>query len=126
MKITYDQALELAQRCVDEKGEDYVYVDPDGVSSITGEAQCVYWDVDKSIPSCIVGHALYYAGISAEKLAINNTAPASEFGEFFADEDTQTLMCQMQYYQDNGTPWGKAVATAKESVEKKARRFGEK
>jgi hypothetical protein len=52
--LTRDKAIELLERAVAEKGEDFVYTSP-----VRGSGVCQYID-DSNNPSCIVGHAFKY------------------------------------------------------------------
>lgn len=59
IKIDRNKAIELLEKALEEKGPDYVYERIDG--------GCVY--VSNGQPSCIVGHALAYAGVPIETIS---------------------------------------------------------
>jgi len=126
MKIEIDseKALALLKRAVEERGADYV--DPNA----GGEIPCTYAYPDDSgviHPSCIVGHALYYAGVRDETLRdVADVGDASELRGWFTeqyregiiDEEVEitpsaaTLFLVAQRKQDLGRTWGEALNDA--------------
>ena len=90
------------------------------------EAECQYFNDDKT-PCCIVGHAFYEHGITADTLA--EIAEQSDCGEYedlnrwtginsgilgyvgIEDEETDavTALERIQTAQDGGDTWGDAV-----------------
>jgi hypothetical protein len=106
--LTYDEAVALLNRAVQEKGEDYVYEMPDGI-----DGQCMY--VVDGAPSCIIGHVYAYAGGDLELLHQCEGVGASvlrDQGVLFADERTLGLLRRAQMRQDSGDSWGVAVEVA--------------
>lgn len=110
------EARELLQRAVDEKGADYVYVPEDG-----GLGKCQYFHNEggERVPGCIIGHVLAYKGVtydtlggrflnrmSVTYLASNGTVadlsdtPHSVLSALRAAQDTQ----------DDGATWSEALA----------------
>lgn len=61
IRIDGQRAVDLLRMAVETKGEDYQYEQPDG----TG---CFYTLPGNTAPSCIVGHALAYAGVPLDVL----------------------------------------------------------
>lgn len=144
-EITIDeqQALDLMRRAVAEKGTDYVYVRPDR------SKDCVYVDttVDPAVatppPSCLVGHALVYAGVDPVLLWEADQGIGEyvddEYGEVEKTDDTSIKSSGFNQYlsqhgvaltyearrvfgaaqreQDRGIPWGQAVAYAARELE---------
>ena len=92
-------------------------------------ADCLYFNDDKT-PCCIIGHAFYEHGITADTLA--EIAERSDCGEYddlnrwtginrrileyvgIEDEETDavTALERIQVAQDCGYPWGDAVKGA--------------
>jgi hypothetical protein len=147
MTITIDgqRAVDLMRQAVKSKGEDYLYPQ---VSVGMGGPSCLYTtpsgDPSKSQPSCIVGHALAYAGTPIEVLhAIDfgGVVIDDEFGEYESegpldstpiyDDDVLAWLSRngievtreavdafriAQNDQDNGVAWGEAVERAQRAL----------
>jgi hypothetical protein len=114
LEISYDEALELLDRAVAERGEDYVY-----------DGACEYFQCDAdNQPGCIVGHVLAYKGMDPElldKLGLNSTklAYVADKSEVLKlDIKTKVLLDEVQNRQDTGIPWGKAVSTSRADIER--------
>lgn len=108
ISLTYDRAVQLLNDAVKEKGHDYVY---------PSRGECVY--IKDGKPSCIVGHVLVAAGLPVIAFGgcsgemRHNSAGIrhlSKVLELDMDHDTVELLREVQWSQDNGTPWGQAVA----------------
>lgn len=118
IKITYNDALVLLARAVEEKGADYVYDSGE-------EVDCVYFKKDESEqwqPSCIVGHVLAYRGVEADTLVgldINDDSTYSLVQKKIIDVDhkTDVLLGEAQKHQDLGIPWGVAVEKARAAAD---------
>jgi hypothetical protein len=106
--LNYKEAVELLNRAVAEKGEDFVY--PANRSDPNTPA-CVYFA--EGAPSCIIGHVLAYKGVPAEKMEGDpiNAAPVVSL-HIAQDDSTACLLIDAQINQDAGIPWGEAVALA--------------
>lgn len=106
---TPSETLDLLRRAVEAKGPDYVYVEPEG-----DVAACLY--VHDGQPSCIVGHVLNYCGLLG--LAEENKAPSNirALREHF-DSAALVVLDAAQEIQDNGEPWGEALACAEVTAE---------
>jgi hypothetical protein len=114
IKITFDEAVELLDRAVAEKGEDYIY------PGSLGNGAC--WYTRDGRPDCIVGHVLFWKGVTPEQLErLEGTSAFGLDGWLELDEKTSQLLWKTQQRQDSGVPWGRAVAEAKAEV---ARDFG--
>jgi hypothetical protein len=115
-KITWKVAEHLLLQSVADRGADYLYPkDSDG--------SCNY--VRDGAASCLVGQALYHAGLPIDRLAEfdeGGLTPANEFSkELLRDGYTLTqraakLFQLAQELQDDGVPWGEAVARAIENT----------
>jgi hypothetical protein len=108
IKITFDEAVELLDRAVAEKGEDYIY------PRSAGEAECLY--VEDGQPSCIVGHVLFWKGLTLERIESIEGMSAFALNDYDwldLDEKAEALLWKTQSRQDSGVPWGRAVAEAK-------------
>lgn len=140
--IDGQQAIDLMRRAVAEKGVDFTYVQPDPSKA------CVYVDtrVDPAVatppPSCLVGHALVYAGVDPVLLWAADQGIGEyedeEYGETCKTDDTsigssgfneylnqhgvtltfeaRRIFDQAQHIQDNGSPWGYALECALEQA----------
>jgi hypothetical protein len=114
-KVNRARILELLKKAVDEKGADYVYpkqARPDGNS-------CVY--VHKRKPSCIAGHVFHALGVplkTLSKLEGNSVAgvldpkqwPAGVRVKVELTPAAKETLGDAQSHQDNGYPWGEALA----------------
>lgn len=115
LNLTYTDALRYLEKAVAEKGEDYVYP--------SYQEGCEYFESvygsNTGQPSCIVGHVLSYNGVTREDLGgglnssgvltLNSQHPN---GVLDVDDATEDLLVFAQRFQDNGMPWGQAVAEA--------------
>lgn len=111
--LTLEQARELLHRAVAEKGADYVYTSRKNPQF----AQCVY--VENGQPSCIIGHVVNYLGVplDAIKEGVGPDQVLSDAG-ITAESTTAKLLHHAQLQQDQGIPWGQAVAIAERIVGK--------
>lgn len=140
-EITIDeqQALDLMQRAVNVKGADYVYE----TFGDSADHACVYVDTtvrrdEAPAPSCLVGHALVYAGVDPVLLWEADTEQATfedeEYGDTHTVGDTGinssefrtylkqhgvnlteravTVFAVAQTNQDMGISWGEALSKA--------------
>jgi hypothetical protein len=112
LELSFDEAKSLLHRAVDENGAQTVYHRPaDG---------CVYFNEDTRCPSCLIGHVLHYKGVPYEVLDLavaNRETDVSGLitdGILRLDLATESLLAIAQEHQDNGIPWGRAVALALE------------
>lgn len=124
--LTYDDALALLRRAVEEKGADHVYrkrgpqLDDDG-GFVSGSG-CMYFDPeDHYVPACIIGHVFSYLGLGYHDLphGCNNlaiTGLINDRGMLVTDEYAQLLFEYAQDLQDLGRPWGQAVTEADEKI----------
>lgn len=116
--LTLDEAKELLNRAVEERGRTYIYQSP-------VEGACVYFDPEGGCPSCLVGHVLAYKGFSLDDFSpgsnINRweVAQLVESGFLLVDDETQTLLTIAQTEQDDGMTWGRAVEEALATYEEK-------
>lgn len=112
--ITADEARELLQRAVNEKGADYVYPE---------RFNCRYFNEDGG-PSCIVGHVLDYKGLTLDDVpGVENTAALLTIrgdGVIKCDDLTSRALQEAQNVQDCGEPWGYALAEALAVLDKAA------
>lgn len=111
--VDVDEALELLQRAVDEKGENFVY------QRSPKAGGCLY--VHDDVPGCIVGHVLHYLGVPLD-------AMSTVEGKWINQADVTWLLIgcgisltykalriliEAQFIQDGGRPWGDALAAAR-------------
>lgn len=120
----YDETLSLLRAAVELKGEDYVYVNPDGeVASDDGSiTDCFYVDngSGEAAPSCIVAHVFHAMGIPVlDMLKIEGSSVNSDVTEdLLRDNSIQVtpratrLLYSAQDLQDSGHTWGVAVECA--------------
>lgn len=137
--IEKEQAIELLNRAVEEKGADYVYP-RGGLGENSGDDKvCAY--ERNGAPSCIVGHVFSYLGVPVETLAVldqqslsavtdltrsvptwiddeevhgvpKGEVPLSVLAGIQIDPDALGILRRAQADQDGGIPWGKAVQYA--------------
>lgn len=130
--IDTPRALDLLRKAVAEKGADYVYPHFNDY--------CVNVEYDEETqeyaPSCIIGHALQYAGISAQRvyelgyqdysagdLDVTHTYAEEEEADgmvglvIFDNDDTINVWTMAQVLQDYGFPWGAALRAAERVAE---------
>lgn len=123
--VTYEDAVALIERAVAEKGKDFEYEQAKFTSDHDGHAfeDYAYFDGEGK-PSCIVGHAFSYLGITSEDIGSHNTSttarPACMFLErehgFSFDEEAKGLFYKAQDRQDQGDQWSVALGMAIEYV----------
>lgn len=114
IKLGYDEAIELLDRAVKEKGADYIY---EHRADEASEDACLYFYDGK--PSCIVGHVLAYKGLTGEQAELLDFEGTGIFylqGNGYLDVDERTLktLARAQQDQDHGNSWGVAVQHAKD------------
>jgi hypothetical protein len=122
----------LLVKAIEEKGEDYVYPKNPLLRAGVGGPQCTYANYKPPMteteaqhlryltpiaPSCLVGHAAYYAGVDLETLKEGDTEGGTESGAdriFHAAGATTrkvfTALRNAQTVQDRGQPWRLALA----------------
>jgi hypothetical protein len=120
LKIGYEQARDLLELAVEERGPDYVYEHPDGETG-----GCFYF-TRSGEPSCIVGWVLNRLGLKFEWGCATTTedhgyipnATSVEFliakGHIDVDFRTAVLLQVAQNLQDDDWYWGDAVQRAVE------------
>lgn len=118
------RAVELLEKAVAERGEQYVYAKVFDASapewSVPHGYVCVYVDPADGQPSCMVGLALSLAGVTTEELLnVNDTSAASLPGERLSVEVSPaaaTVFENAQQMQDMGATWGNALAAARRTA----------
>lgn len=120
IEITLDEAKELLSRAVKEKGADYVYEQVDGA--------CLYFNPSDKCPSCMVGYALSYKGLTYDNLvasdsAIGEVTNLAEEGVIKVDNETLALLTVAQVEQDQGQTWGRALEEALATYEESAKAY---
>lgn len=123
IEITAKNLRAALKAAVDLKGEDYIYVNPDGrVASEEESISCSYYCGDGSgenygEPSCIFGHALMSMGITTAQL---DWAGGSFIGMMLETLESKGWITPVsfevkaaayaaQQAQDNGKTWGEAL-----------------
>lgn len=125
IEITLDDAIEFTRALAEEKGPEFVYEQV--VNQETGSKRCVY--VKDGKPDCIVGQYLASKGVPVERLkaadgasivgGINSLALINRLkdeGVVTASTDANLFLSELQYRQDNDTPWMTAVNEAERYV----------
>lgn len=113
--ITLDEAKELLERAVKEKGGGHRFTKPD----------CVYFD-PKGCPACLIGYVLHYKGVTLDDLyrsKVNSDANVDTLvysGVIRADLETLALLKIAQSEQDDGMTWRGAVDEALSTYEESA------
>lgn len=120
VNISYQQAVDLLELAVEERGPSFTYVRVD-ISEDNKSGFCAYFDHDGS-PSCIVGWVLNRLGIDAQMCWNNEVNEESVSGlvssEIISiDFKTYTLLAIAQALQDSLVPWGQCLEIAKECAE---------
>lgn len=112
--FTYDEAVELLDIAVQERGGDYVYKR----NSAGSRKACQYTRDGK--PSCIMGLILYYQGVSIEDLSDLDDLDCAGIDSLIRngvvgveDRRTKDLLLTAQWNQDGLDTWGEAVRKAK-------------
>jgi hypothetical protein len=103
-KLTYDEAVELLERAVKDRGKDYTYP-----AELLG-TNCVYFKNGQ--PSCIVGYVLSYKGVREEDLDSYENGSSVDGLEITGDHRAAVLLEWVQAYQDQGISWGESVELA--------------
>jgi hypothetical protein len=120
--VTYQQVVDALHAAVAARGEDYVYMPPEGAQI----GVCLNWHENVDKPGCIVGYVLHSLGATKEQLKGSNylgnpnpyavtagsTIQALENQHDWILEDRDKIASVLMYVQglqDMGTPWGEAV-----------------
>lgn len=129
ISVTYAQVLEVTQRIADEN-PGKVYRAPEHMRASGPKCYYVHTNEDAAktprSAGCIVGSVLNDLGVPLESLQQCEANPAwLPIGAFldFPEEDGRRIydfLGYAQVRQDEGTPWGKAVAEARAIVESPA------
>lgn len=119
--LNYQQALDLLNRAVEEKGADYVYPEEEkrNWKNIPGGAVCSYYVSNgEARPSCIIGHVIEYLGLRDQFLPIqgqyegkSGVSALNALGVRITRR-ADVLLDTVQSEQDSGHPWGEAVEQA--------------
>ena len=106
VSLTYDQALEGLQKAVQDRGEGFVYQE----AYPEHRDACYYFETDGQ-PACIVGHVLHQNGYDGPD-PVGDVHRVREVGVLACDEEAALLLGYAQTFQDRGSSWGEAVASA--------------
>lgn len=116
--IDAPEAIELLERAVQAKGEDYV--DPNAAN---GDG-CMYGD-EYGHPACIVGHVVFYLGINPDAIKAGSVYRAISVdgvldgglnvieGSPKFTNAARDVLGRAQTVQDNEGTWGAALTAAK-------------
>lgn len=115
IKVTEEQVRQALVEAVAEKGEDYVYSNPEGESAKDAVVSCSY--VHGDVPGCLVGNALHRLGVPLSALEARELRGAYSVAKEVIDVTDgrgtfYTLLGEVQDAQDNGAMWGDALAYA--------------
>lgn len=111
MNVDLDKVIEGMRLAVQEKGEGYVYEKP--YDPECDCETCLYFLDD--VPSCLVGHGLAHAGVSAELLSSKWLSKENAFHvlrtltEGKGDSNLIDRVQEVQRRQDSGDTWGEAI-----------------
>ena len=126
-KISYDEALALLERAIEENGPETT-VDPTGCTYFVPPEGDMYAAPEADAkPSCILGHALSYLGVTPDQLRRTPTGLVANvqtiwtlqqegmLGQLGIELDPQAyqLWYGVQNSQDCSIPWGEALQRAK-------------
>lgn len=118
LKLSYEEALHLLNRAVEEKGSSYIY----GRAHSDASISCVYAVEDEQgglAPSCIVGHVVNYINpqLLEELHALEGMSAYEALPDILdVDLPTRDLLTEAQHLQDEGYTWGKSVSEASMGV----------
>lgn len=134
--LTYEMVVEYAERAVGQMGEGYVY------PLFASPPSCRYATYDPKlgavgdpVPSCIVGHILHSAGLNMWEFIHDGTSGGrysvgaaykvldnlQRDGRISLGADKfkiEVFLGFLQGCQDNGAPWGTALQSALNEVER--------
>lgn len=135
--------LDLLDKAAAERGEEYKYVQPlvdieEMASDIYGNLQvkthkvkrCVYVDssTGERRPSCLVGMALYLAGVPLEQLDVSFNTTSTHLlnqlgnaGALTVSVEVYEILRNAQMQQDSGCSWGVVAAGERNAAEKLVR-----
>ena len=124
--FTLEDVMREMRKAVKLKGADYVYEKvPLSQEEVGNDAGCAYGDLDGN-PSCLVGYVIYALDKEAFNLIHEREADVGEsfpvldavatldrqVGSNSFSEDAIDALCRAQLRQDQGEPWGDALAVA--------------
>lgn len=128
--IDVDVAMALLREARSQKGWDYIDPDSQGTGWGCKNAKWVSADGESTdqgegelVPSCIVGHVLFYAGVDIDLLASFSGAVQSTKeqlikalgeDEFEMTPNAEVVLLVAQRHQDDGKDWGSAVDRAED------------
>lgn len=101
--LTVAGARSLLERAISERGEAYVYTPPAGVDGFA------YFDGDGT-PSCLIGHVLHYLGFVPGDVPEGTNVWLGMRDLFPAAAGVMEGLDAAQAAQDEGEPWGSALA----------------
>lgn len=124
VELTLENVIKAAEQAVAEKGEDFVYITPDGQSGNSEwSAPCKYIhgtnEDGSQIPGCIVGNIFIRMGYTIpEWFDSDGGRPASDLYLYLAEgkewsQKISAFLGRMQNAQDHGRPWGFALERGK-------------
>jgi hypothetical protein len=141
IQLDADKAIEILRKTVTDKNKAYIYKKverehlkkmAEDLGGYEASPSCAY--VEGGSPSCLVGVGLHkYAGFTIDQLSAMDNGDDYESEEgvtylegggmnfnqvvnLYADitNDARMVLAAAQDAQDNGLPWGDALATAEE------------
>jgi hypothetical protein len=130
IELTEENVLDALEKAVEEKGEDFIYVNNEGHSSRnkfgeTAAIMChyVHYDDGTPIAGCIAGNVLNRLGVSLDALSDYETQPIktvlinlTDAEEVTFDSKVSLLLSNAQCAQDGGQTWGDALKAAKNAL----------
>lgn len=130
--LTYDEAVEILDKAVKERGADWVFPELNECPTCTVDdwedyepcpwhysGGCRYFSDDRK-PACLVGYvidqAIDHSQLNMMDIEAHHALDAlnilQNWGVLVVDDRTADLLYKAQEAQDGGHPWGVAVADA--------------
>lgn len=118
-KLGVEDALNLLRVQVQKKGEDYVYVNADGVlANPSGDTACEnvhFSSQDEATPGCIVGHVLWDLTDHYGEIPVGGDSDDYYTRQRFTGE-ARGHLSTAQANQDIGKTWGEALREAEKFI----------
>lgn len=115
IETTPERTLQLLQKAVEERGEDFVYPDEwkGGTEDNVYPSTCRYVLRGDSKPACIAGYVFHAYGMPLQELSQHEGKSAWKLAEEVdVDSASSAMINAAQVAQDDGKSWGSALAAA--------------
>ncbi|MFF1597704.1 hypothetical protein ACFVYV_09430 [Streptomyces mirabilis] len=119
IKVTAETVLKTLREVVAERPE-HVYESPDNAPKSNVSCYYVHGYADGvQVPGCVVGHVLNRLGVPLSELRLHEGESAytlvGKLLRVLDPEDqyeVEAVLSEVQYNQDGGQPWGRALEIA--------------